>query len=286
MGPSQPSTVTQTNQVKLGPQQQKVFDLALPSIESYAASTPQLFPGSAVAGFDPMQLQAQQSALTAANSPLVGAGAGAQAQMLDPDFMLKPNQYVHNAANAVTSQVTQNLMENILPGIRSNAIAEGGPYSGGATREGITAGKAISGTNQGLSNALADMYFKNYSTGLAGMSEAIGRNPQVLQAGLFPAQVQGAVGTQNQNMQQALLNEAVGKFYGTQNLDYNKAASLLGMIGMMPGATGTSTVTGAQPQANPLMQGLGLGMTALSLLGGGPLGLMGGMGGMGMGMGK
>lgn len=278
--PKSPGTVTQTNTVKLGPEQKKVFDLAFPSIEAYAASTPTLFPGTGVAPFNPTEVAGQQALLGAAGSPLVGAGANAQQVLLDPSQMLAPNQYVNAAADATVQRTTQNLMENILPQIRSGSTVAGGAYSGGATRQGVAEGRAIEGTNQQLSNALADMYLKNYSTGLSAMTQAIGQNPSVLQTQLFPGSVMGAVGGQQRGLEQAQLDEEIRKFYTAQDLDLSKSQQLLNLISGMPGGTGTSTVTGAYPQQSPLMQALGLGTTALGLFSGMP-----GMG-LGMGMGK
>lgn len=64
------------------------------------------------------------------------------------------NPYLNQQANAITSQVTNNLQRNILPGINSGAMAAGG-YGG--SRQGIVQANAIGQTNQDLSNALANL---------------------------------------------------------------------------------------------------------------------------------
>lgn len=64
------------------------------------------------------------------------------------------NPYLDQQANAITSQVTNNLQRNILPGINSGAVAAGG-YGG--SRQGIVQANAIGQTNQGLSNSLANL---------------------------------------------------------------------------------------------------------------------------------
>lgn len=64
------------------------------------------------------------------------------------------NPYLPDAANAVTSQVNNNLMNYQLPGINSGAMAAGGF---GGSRQGVAQGLAIGQTNQGLSNSLASM---------------------------------------------------------------------------------------------------------------------------------
>ena len=284
MGPPKAGPVTQTNKIELAPEQKAIADLALPYAQSFASSTPQLFAGNTIAGFNPNEIAGQNAALVAAGSPLVAAGATAQQALLDPAKMLDVanNPYVKGSADAITQQVTQNLNENILPGVRSGATSAGGMYTGGATKEGIATGKAITGTNQGLSNALADLYLKSYAGGLSTMTQAVANNPQALQTQLFPSQVQGAVGAQQRSMEQALLNKQVADFYGNQNLDYDRAAQLYSLIGAMPGASGVSTVNPSMPQSNPFAQAAGIG---ISLLGNAMLPGLGSAAGAGMGMG-
>ncbi len=69
------------------------------------------------------------------------------------------NPYLADQAGAITNQVTQNLQNNILPGIRGNAMMAGGF---GGSRQGIAEGLAIGQTNQGLSNSLAGLYGNAY----------------------------------------------------------------------------------------------------------------------------
>ncbi len=71
------------------------------------------------------------------------------------------NPYLPQQAQAITSQVNNNLQRNILPGINSGAIAAGGF---GGSRQGIAQGIAIGDTNQGLSNALAGLYGNAYES--------------------------------------------------------------------------------------------------------------------------
>ncbi len=284
MGTPTPKPVTQTNTVKLGPEQKQVFDLAFPSIQAYANSTPQLFPGTGIAGFSPWEQQAQQSALGAVPtaSGLATGAAGAQSKLLDPNFMLNPNQYVTGAMNSVTQQVTDNLQRNILPAVRTSATMASGPDAH-TSKEGIATGLAIGETNKGLSQALSDMLLRNYTQGLGTMSSAIAQNPSVIQQQLMPANIMSGVGGQQRAMEQAGLDEQIRQFYAQQDLPLSRAQQLLNLISGMPGGSGVSTVTPSTPQANPWMQGLGLGMTALGFATGNPMMAMSGMSGAGMG---
>src|SRR5574342_1222776 len=266
MGPPKTPNVTQTSTVQLSPQQQQIFDLAFPSAEAWAQKTPTLFPGSAISGFTAPEQQSQQMALnTAGSTNLPGQAAAAQGRLLDPAFMLNPNQYTQAAADALTGQVTRNLTENILPGIRSGSTASGGMYSGGASRQGIAEGLAVGRTNEALSDALARMHLANYTAGVGAMGEAVARNPSVLSQQMFPANVYSAVGGQQRAMNQAQLDEQVRMFYANQDLELSKAQQLINLVGGMPGGTGVTNVKGAVPQTNPAMQALGIGMQLASL---------------------
>jgi hypothetical protein len=180
--------------------------------------------------------------------------------------MLNPNQYLQPAANAVTRTTTENLMENILPGIRSGATAAGGQYSGGSTRQGIAEGRAIQGSSREISDSLAKMFLQNYQGGLQGLQSAVQGNTGVMQQQLFPASIMQAVGGQQQGMEQAQLDELIQRFYTQQDLPLLQSQQIMNLVSGMPGATGVSTVQGAQPKTSGLQQAMGLGMTLLPLL--------------------
>lgn len=286
--PKQPNTITQTNKVELSPEQKEIFGLAMPKIRDYANSTPQLYDGSGIADFNPWQIAGQESWLNAAQNAggLAGQAQATQSLLMNPDFMLNPNQYLGPAAQGVSRHVTENLMENILPGIRSGATSAGGQYSGGSTRQGIAEGRAIQGSSREISDALARMFLQNYQSGMQGLQSAVQNNSGVMQQGLFPGTVMNAVGGQRQAMDQAKLDEQIARFYTMQDLPLLQSQQLMNLISGMPGASGVSTVQGAQPKTSGWQQALGLGMTLLPMMMGMPPGMGMGMGGSGMMMGK
>ena len=65
------------------------------------------------------------------------------------------NPYLDQQAAAITGQMTRNLQENVMPGIRSEALASG-QYGG--SRQGIAEGLAASRMNQDLAPALTQLY--------------------------------------------------------------------------------------------------------------------------------
>lgn len=285
-GPKQPSTVTQTNKIELSPEQKEVFGLAMPKIREYASSTPSLFPGSGIVGFNPTQLAGQQAALQAGQTAgqLANQSGTTQSMLLDPNFMLNPNQYLMPVAQSVARTATENLTENILPQIRSGATSAGGQYSGGSTRQGLAEGRAVQGTSREIADSIAKMFLQNYQSGLSGLQSAVQGTGNVMQQQLFPSAIMQQIGGQEHAMDQAELNEMIQRFYTEQDLPLLQSQQLLGLVSGMPGATGVSTVQGAQPQTGGLQQALGLGLSLIGMMSGMPFlgsmgGLMGGMGG-------
>lgn len=282
LSPKEDKPVTQTNKVELSPEQKKIFNLALPSINQAAETDPQVFGGTGVAGFTPVEQQAQQQLLQTANgsvSQLAGAGANAQQFMLDPSMMLSPDQnpYVTAYGDTIVRQLTDNLQRNILPGLDRQSSVTQGPY-GATSRLGIAQGNAIGQTSQAGGDALSKLYSTAYGQGLDAMGAAAQRNPGTMASQLMGGEVASAVGGQQRAMDQALLDEEISKFYLQQQLPFLKAQDLMSLMSGMPGGTGVSTVTGAQPGKSPIMSGLGgaaAGMAAFGPIGAGIGGLLG-----------
>jgi len=251
MSQKQPSNVTQTSKVELSPEQKQVFQLALPSINAAAASDPQIYSGQTVAGFTPAETSAQQQLLTAAGgtvNTLAQQGAGAQGFLLDPAMLsYDSNPYLKSYGQAITSDLTKNLMENILPGINRQSEVTQGPY-GSTSRLGIAQGAAIQGTQKSAADALSKLAYDSYANGLSNMTKGLALNPQTMVSQLLGGQVTSAVGEQQRAMEQANLDAEAQKFYLQQQLPFLKAQDIMGLISGMPGATGTSTVSGAMPQ--------------------------------------
>jgi hypothetical protein len=115
------------------------------------------------------------------------------------------NPWLPKMGQAITSQVTDNLQQNILPSIRSGAQSVGGF---GGSRQGIAEGRAISGTNQALSNSLAGMYGNAYGQDQNFFTAQRGQDLQQQQVGanLFGQGMMG-LGQQGQGTYNAGLNQ-------------------------------------------------------------------------------
>ena len=271
-GKSQSPTTTQTSEVKLSPEQREMFGLAFPYARKYAMNPLKQFEGTGIADFNPDEALAQarlKNSVVPQLDDLAASAASSNKMLMDPKFMLdvENNEYLRGATRAMTGDVTRNLMENIMPGVRAGAIQQGGMYGGGSSRQGIAEGLAIGRTNQGLSDATARMMFDAYNRGLSGIGEAINRNPSVQGQQLFGSEVLAGVGAQKRSMEQAKLDEKIRQFYTGQQLPMLQAQELMSLIQGMPGGQTVSTATGSVPRANPLMAGLG-GAASGAMLGG------------------
>lgn len=180
----------------------------------------------------------------ASDRSMTGPGYGQQPQQT-PQTIAKPaqapqapqapqssnlgfsNPYMSAQADAITSQYTKALNEQVLPGIGQGATMAGG-YGG--SRQGIAQGQAINGMGQNLSNALAGMYGQNYQQ---DQNTATQRGGQLFQYGL------GVGGLANQQRGQdqsynlgigGLANQQYGQdqsFY-TQNRQLDQSGASLG----------------------------------------------------------
>jgi hypothetical protein len=100
-------------------------------------------------------------------SPMSGFGQTPQVSM--QGYQRSP--YLDQIAGDITTQSNNNLQRNILPGIRSGAMAAGGL---GGSRQGIAEGIAIGDSQRGLSGALGNLFGNDYQS-------AQGRNLQQYQ---------------------------------------------------------------------------------------------------------
>lgn len=70
------------------------------------------------------------------------------------------NPYLSQMGDVLTNRVTDNLQRQIMPGIRSNAVAAGGF---GGSRQGVVEANAMKDANQTISDALTGAYFQDFT---------------------------------------------------------------------------------------------------------------------------
>lgn len=298
--PKPPSNVTQTTKVELGPEQKKLFELGFPYVEQYAKTPIQQFQGTGIADFSDLEKAGQQAYLQQAGPADQIAGQARQgftaAQNLNQNVLgnekfqldVANNPYLRDAITAMTSGINQNLLETQLPATRAGATQASGMYGGASSKAGLAEGAAIGNTNRAISDAVAEMLFKQYNTGMGNLNQSVANAkgltesaPTLQHLGLTSPDIISAVGGQQRGMEQAKLDEIIQKFYSEQALPLMQGQELISLINGMPGASTVATGPGLyRPQQNPFLMGLGALSVGSQLFGGGAAGA-GGLGGLG-----
>lgn len=247
--PQQSSTYTPP------PQVQEILNLAMPGIRKFAASVPQRYGGSTIAGFDPSQEEGQQAALGAAGSQdaLAKQGLDATRFLTSTIWDPKTNPALQGAIDAAVRPITTNYQQVVKPGIRDEFQGAGQQF-GGSRRfntEDLGAGQYLTAVGDTASKLTQDQYANN----LNAYVRALGLLPQTQDAQLAGARTRSAVGDVRQNLAQQRLNEQVGNFNYDQLAPFLQSQELINLISGIPG--GTTTTTGNMPQRNPWSGALG-----------------------------
>lgn len=268
------STTTTTQE--LSPEQRALIAPVIPIAKQFLATPPKMYPGSGIVNFNPLQRQAQQMTMQAANNllPTTSQIPGEfnrtqqQANFLSSGDVLRPesNPALQGAIEAATRPTLQQFQEQIMPSITGQSVGAGG-YGG--TRQGIAEGIAARGATQAAADIASQMANTNYQAGLGAMTSGLQTQEDLLKNAspilsqtLLPAQMKEGVGQQQQAMQQALLSEKVQRYINQQMIPFSAAQDVASMAFGMPG--GTTRSEGTQP-GNPAM-GMQLAGSALGLL--------------------
>ena len=242
---------------------QDPWDVAVPYMESgfkeaanlYNNNTPQYYSGQTQAGFTPDQLTAQQGIrdfATQGAPSIMNPALSAYQQNLDPSMIdVANNPYVNNMAQAAADRAMAGVQDN-LADIRGGAIMSGG-YGGG--RQGIAEGNAIAGAADSANQAAAQIYSNAYGQGLGQQRATLGMTGGLMQAGFSPYSALGASGSQQQQREQALIQDAMAQQEFEQNLPYQQLKQYQsGITGFSPlvGNAGQSisTTPGASAVSN------------------------------------
>lgn len=251
MGGGQSTTTTVQ---ELSPEQRALIEPVIPIARNYLANPPRMFPGTGIAGFNPMQMQAQQMTMDAANNmlptlnripqqynQLMGQIPGQQQatqtqfnkslaamqpglNFLTSGRVLHPgsNPALRGAIDAATRPAIQSFREQVLPGITQESLGAGGF---GGTRQGIAEGLASRGLQQTVADTGASMSNTNYQAGLQAMVGGLGAANQQQanitdqgRLGLAAQQLMGhMMGNAGNIMSQTLLPAQLTESVGKQN---------------------------------------------------------------------
>lgn len=240
-GGSQTST---TNTVqKLSPEQQQLINLVIPTAEQFIQNPPELFPGSAIQPFDPLQVQAQEDllALAGPGGALPGlagqAGSGLEF-LLGPVLFPESNPALAAATEAAVRPLSQQFENVTLPGIRGEAITAGGF---GGSRQGIAEGLAAQGLTQATGDVTASIQANAFQQSLDAMVKALFAAPATAGLQFLPTAATEAVGAQRQQLEQTLLSEEAQRFISEQLIPFATAQDVAALAFGIPGGSVTST---------------------------------------------
>lgn len=260
---SSPAPQTQSTTYQLSPEQRRLMDLAMPGVTQFAASTPQRYRGTTIAGFDPSQTAGQNTVLQGAQTQtaLGGSGAAATQRWLDPSALdVNNNPAVQGMLDANRRSVADQLMQTALPGVRDAAVATG---NFGSSRQGIAEGVAVGKAANALADANSRTLSAAYDTNVQSQLKALGLLPQTTANVTTGGQTQSAVGDVRQALDQARLSEQVGNFNYDQLAPFLQSKEIMSLLTGLPG--GTTTSTASTPQKNPLTGALGGAASGASL---------------------
>lgn len=246
---------TQSTTYQLSPEQRQLMTLAMPGVTNFAASVPQRYSGSTVAGFDPSQVAGQEGALGSAGVQTNLARGGANASNFwtsNAPWLPENNPALQGSIEAATRPITQALTEQALPAIRDSAEKTG---NFGSSRQGIAEGLASGRASQAIGDTTSNLVNKAYDTNVNAQLKALGLLPQTAGAQTIGDTTTSAVGDVRQSLAQALLGEKVGNFNYDQLAPFLQSKEILSLLSGLPG--GTTTSTASLPQKNMLTASLG-----------------------------
>ena len=276
----------------------------------------EFFPGQTYAGQTEAERQAIEQLKAGAGAypemlgGLYGPATGAYQQMLGgPQAVLgmnlqdvAANPYLADVAESIQQRVNRNLQENILPSLTTGAVTRGAL---GGTRQGVAEAQAAQGTQEALSQSLADLYGGAWGQGLgaetARLGQALGAQQYALGAlpgmanlGLTqyttPASLLGQAGGLERTEEQRAIDEAMARHQFEQNEIINRYSQaypfIMGPAQAFGSQESKTTMSGGGGGLGGLGGMLGMGASLLGGMGGfgglgGLGGLMGGFGGLG-----
>lgn len=251
----------------------------MPGVRSFAATVPQRYSGSTVAGFDPSQVAGQEMALGAAPTQASVASNAANAnQFYTSGDIWNPasNPNLQGAIDASTRPIVQNYQESILPGIRNDAISSG---NFGGSRQGVAEGIAARGVSNAVGDTASKLVQGQYGTNVDAQLKAMGLVPTVQGAQTVPATTTSGVGDVRQALTQRQIGENVGNFNYDQMAPFLQSQEIMQLLAGIPG--GGSVSTASQPSqsmwgptlggaatgaalGSAIMPGIGTGIGALA----------------------
>lgn len=264
----------------------------------YGQGPPAYYPGSTVAPQSPFTqfgdiysaLQAGTNVMDAGNamaqgaSSLLGADPYSSVAMSGIQHLYNAadpasNQYFQSALEASMRPVTQQLQEQIMPGLRSGATGAG-QY--GSSRQGIAEGLASSRAVQTMADMAAQMGSTAYGQGLGAVAQGAGLglqaenaarqaiaqglalSPAAAQMQMMPGDIFRQIGARQEGRSQAEIEADMARYNYGQQAPFQYINDY---VRLLSGAPGGQTSTQTPIYSNPVGSALG-GAAAGSAIGG------------------
>ena len=187
------STTTQQDKL-FGPQADFLSQLYYPGLRDLFQQG-----SDAIPGFDPLQVQGQESMLQAANQ-FGGQLPGAYNALNTLFSAADPNSpLTQGAISAATSPIFENFQNVIAPSIRRNSL---GNQPGGGTRLGSQINRAGQEALRTAGQVGSGIALGAHQQGLGAVGQGLGLAPSIYNQAFVPGQVQQQVGQQRQNLAQ------------------------------------------------------------------------------------
>lgn len=260
-------TVAATNPASF---QQPYIDQMLSEAQKlYGQEGPQFYPGSTVAGLSDAQIQANNMLTDKAvqSTQFMDDWMQPAIKTALTSYDVANNPVVAGMAQSAVNPIIQQLKEQVLPGIRSGAIAAG---SMGGTRQGLAEAQGMERAARAAMDTTSQIYGNAYQQGLQQLSTTLGQTPALQNTLYQPAQVIAGIGEQQQKLDQANINEQIARWTYGQQLPYTKLQEYANIVSKPLGGQSTSEVTatggGATQTIGGILAGLG---TLLNIFRGG-----------------
>ncbi len=229
-------TVTQaTSNEPWTPQQWYLKQIFGEAQRLYEEPGPEYFPGTGVVPFSPQTEQAlnmtEQMALQ--GSPLEQAGINTMLATARGDY-LPGSEGFEQAFSGQVAPLIQRYSEELLPGLQSSFTAGG--FRGGSGEQ-QAAMSMMDSFNRALSGTAGQLYGQERGRQM----QAAGMAPQYAMTRFQNPQMLANVGAAREGLAQAQLSDEIARHNFEQNIQANKLAQYLGLVGGGFGSEGTSS---------------------------------------------
>ena len=204
---------------------------------------PGYYPNETLAGFDPAQTYAQNEVMGYADGPRAFAQqAGAEQSLLQGlSGQIDPSAY-NPMVNALTSNVTSGLQNQVLPGLRQKQVMyqPGGSSKGNQEYEKAVANRVTAG----MTKPIADMYTNAYNQAQQRAVQSGGLYPSIMSAPLNMYGAIGDVGAQRRAMTQSTMDSDMARYQYEATAPQQQLANYMKMVTGNYGGTTTQTSPG------------------------------------------